>query len=215
LVPGVTEDEGPFCEFHNYYTAGVAAKPALDVKAITMRGDALFRHVNATPYTDHQRLVAIPAEARLYDQLKRKGIDVRDVFMPPWGGLFLVIIKLVPKIDEEVREALLTALYSPVLLFSKVVMAVDEDVDVYDSRDIIYSLAVRVNPSADVLTLDGTIGLPYDLSLPEMPGAAPLRVGSKLGINATKPPLAKKDLRAKMERMSPKGWGRVSLKDFT
>ena len=121
IQPGIMEDEGPFCEFHGIYSTGVAKKPALDVKAITMREDAIFRHLNATPFTDHQSLVALPGEALLYDR---------------------------------------------------------------------------------------TIGLPYDLSLPDLPGAPPLRVGSTLGIDDTTPPLLKKELRSKMERVSPKGWGK-------
>jgi UbiD family decarboxylase len=214
IPPGVMEDEGPFCEFHGIYTAGVTKKPALDIKAITMREDAIYRHLNATPFTDHQNLVALPGEARLYDQLKRKGVDVRDVHIPPWGGLFIVIIKMVPQVEEQVRDVLMTALYSPVLLFTKIVIAVDEDMDITCAEDILYSIGVRMNPQTDILSIDRTVGLPYDLSCADLPGAPPLRVGGKLGIDATKPSLARKELRARLERVGPKGWGRVFLKDF-
>lgn len=214
IQPGVMEDEGPFCEFHGIYSTGVAKKPALDVKAITMREDAIFRHLNATPFTDHQSLVALPGEALLYDQLKRKGINVREVHIPSWGGLFIVIIKMVPQVAEQVRDALMTALYSPSLLFTKIAIAVDEDMEIANAEDILYSIGVRMNPQTDMVSIDRTIGLPYDLSLPDLSGAPPLRVGSKLGIDATKPPLIKKELRSKMERVNPKGWGKVSLKDF-
>ena len=214
IEPRAVEDEGPFCEFHGIYSSPVAKKPAFDVTAITMREDALFRHLNATPYTDHQNLVALPCEALLFDQLKRKGINVVDVHIPAWGGLFVVIIKMIPVVEEQVRDALMTALYSPSLLFSKVVIAVDNDIDCTDAEDIIYSLGVRMNPQLDTLHIDRTVALPYDLSCPDLPAAPPLRVGGKIGIDATKPPLTKKELRAKMERTNPKGWGKVSLKDF-
>ena len=214
ISPGVMEDEGPFCEFHGIYSSGVAKKPALDIKAITMREDAILRHINATPFTDHQSLVALPGEARLYDQLKRKGVDVRDVHIPAWGGLFIVIIKMVPQVEEQVRDALMTALYSPALLFTKIAIAVDEDMDITSAEDILYSIGVRMNPQTDILSIDRTVGLPYDLSCADLPGAPPLRVGGKLGIDATKPSLARKELRARLERVGPKGWGRVFLKDF-
>jgi 2,5-furandicarboxylate decarboxylase 1 len=214
ISPGVMEDEGPFCEFHGIYSSGVAKKPALDIKAITMREDAILRHINATPFTDHQNLVALPGEARLYDQLKRKGVDVRDVHIPAWGGLFIVIIKMVPQVEEQVRDALMTALYSPALLFTKIAIAVDEDMDITSAEDILYSIGVRMNPQTDILSIDRTVGLPYDLSCADLHGAPPLRVGGKLGIDATKPSLARKELRARLERVGPKGWGRVFLKDF-
>jgi 2,5-furandicarboxylate decarboxylase 1 len=214
IPPGVMEDEGPFCEFHGLYTSGAAKKPALDIKAITMREDAIFRHLNATPFTDHQRIFCLPAEARLYDQLKRKGIDVRDVYIPPWGGLFITIIKMVPQVEEQVRDVLMTALYSPMLIFTKIAIAVDEDMDITSAEDILYSIGVRMNPQTDTISIGRTLGLPYDLSLPDLPGAPPLRVGGKLGIDATKPSLLRKELRAKFERVNPKGWEKVSLKDF-
>ena len=173
IPSGVMEDEGPFCEFHCIYTAGVAKKPAFDIKAITMREDAIFRHLNATPFTDHQCLVGLPGEALLYDQLKRKGIDVRDVHIPPWGGLFIVIIKMVPQVEEQVRDVLMTALYSPVLLFSKIAIAVDEDMDITSAEDILYSIGVRMNPQTDIVSIDRTVGLPFDLSFRDLPGAPP------------------------------------------
>jgi UbiD family decarboxylase len=214
IPPGDMEDEGPFCEFHGIYSSGVAKKPGMDIKAITMREDAIFRHLNATPYTDHQCLVALPGEALLYDQLKRKGINVKEVHIPSWGGLFIVIIKMVPAVAEQVRDALMTALYSPSLLFTKIAIAVDEDMDITNAEDILYSIGVRMNPQMDMVNVDRTVGLPYDLSLPDLPGAPPLRVGGKLGIDATKPPLIQKESRSKMERVNPEGWGKVFLKDF-
>ncbi len=214
IQPGDMEDEGPFCEFHGIYSTGVAKKPALAVTAITMREDAIFRHLNATPFTDHQNLVALPCEALLFDQLRRKGINVMDVHIPSWGGLFIVIIKMVPVVEEQVRDALMTALYSPSLLFSKIVIAVDDDMDCTSAEDILYSLGVRMNPQLDTLHIDRTVALPYDLSCPDLAAAPPLRVGGKMGIDATKPPLVRKELRSKLERVNPKGWGKVFLKDF-
>ena len=214
IPPGVTEDEGPFCEFHGIYTSGATKKSVLNIKAITMREDAIFRHLNATPFTDHQRIFCLPAEARLYDQLKRKGVDVKDIHIPPWGGLFIVLIKMVPQFEEQVRDVLMTALFSPVLIFTKIAIAVDEDIDITRAEDILYSIGVRMNPQTDIVNIERTPGLPYDLSLPALPGVPPLRVGGKLGIDATKPSLLNKELRSKLERVNPKGWGKVFLKDF-
>ena len=214
IKPGATEIEGPFAEFHNYYASEPGPKPRLDLKAITMRKDAIYRHLNATPYTDHQPLAVLPGEARLFDQLKRKGFQVHDVFIPPWGGLFVTIIQMTGLIEEQVREALMITLFSPALLFTKVAIAVDTDIDIYDAQDIICALGTRVNPEKDIIQINGMQGIPYDLSLPLIPEALPLRRGGKLAIDATKPPLAKKNLRDKFNRVSLKGWGNVALKDF-
>jgi 2,5-furandicarboxylate decarboxylase 1 len=214
IQPGATELEGPFAEFHNYYASDPAHKPRLDLKAVTMRQDAIYRHLNATPYTDHQALVAMPSEARLFDQLRRKGMTVHDVFIPAWGGLFVAVIQMTGVIEEQVREALLTALFSPALLFTKMVIAVDDDIDIYNAQDIVYALGTRVNPEKDVIHVDGVQGLAYDLSLPVIPELAGQRRGAKLAVDATKPPQAKQQQRDKFARICPDGWGRTMLKDF-
>jgi len=214
IKPGETELEGPFGEFHNYYASEPAQKPRLDIKTITMRDDAIYRHINSTPYTDHQPLAVLPGEARLFDQLRRKGIAVHDVFIPPWGGLFVTIIQMTGIVEEMVRETLMTAVFSPALMLSKTVIAVDDDIDIYDAQDVMYALGTRVNPETDIITVNGTVGLPYDLSLPEIPEAPPLRRGAKLAIDATKPPVTKKEMRDRFKRIDPKGWGKVFLKDF-
>lgn len=214
IKPGANEVEGPFAEFHNYYASEPSPKPRLDLKSITMREDAIYRHLNATPYTDHQPLAVLPSEARLFDQLTRKGYEINDVYIPPWGGLFVTIIQIKALVEEQVREALMTTLFSPVLLFTKVAIAVDDDIDIYDAQDILYAIGTRVNPAKDIIQINGTQGIPYDLSLPLIPDAPPLRTGGKLAINATKPPLAKKTLREKLMRANKQGWGKTWLKDF-
>ena len=214
IKPGVTEMEGPFGEFHNYYASAIAPKPRLDIKIISMRDDAIYRHLNSTPYTDHQSLAVLPSEARLYDQLNRAGFPILDILIPSWGGLFVTILQIGNMPAEKVRDAMMSALFSPVLLFTKTVIAVNDDIDIYNARDIIYALGTRVNPETDLITIGGTSGLPYDLSLPEILGAQPSRRGGKLAIDATKPPWGKKNRKDCFERVNPAGWGKYFLKDF-
>ena len=82
---GRMADEGPFGNYVGTYASGAMAKagiqkaPVLQVKCITMRKNPIFRHLQATVWTDHQRLVMLPVEAHLYTALAEMGIDVHDV----------------------------------------------------------------------------------------------------------------------------------------
>jgi UbiD family decarboxylase len=101
--------------------------------------------------------------------------------------------------------ALLAAL-SSYYLHQKVAVAVDEDVDIYDPQDIAWSIATRVNPDTDVSIISDVRGHPMDLSLPEImkPGfTIPQRKGSKMLIDATKPPTCDPKARALFERVRP------------
>jgi 3-polyprenyl-4-hydroxybenzoate decarboxylase len=69
IPPGIREDEGPFGEFQCYYLTRTRKCPVFEVKAITMRRDALYRHIQATPSTvEHQALVSLPMEAHLWHE---------------------------------------------------------------------------------------------------------------------------------------------------
>ncbi|MBI2203939.1 MAG: UbiD family decarboxylase [Candidatus Rokubacteria bacterium] len=216
VPPGVREDEGPFGEVTNY-TAGQGKNPVFEVTAITMRREAIYRHIQATRFTDHQVLGALPVEAGMLNRIRETagGIDVHEVSCPAWASRYTVIVQMTPRFDGEARAALLAALSSP-YLYPKVAVAVDADVDIHDARDVMWAMATRVNPEHDVHVIPGMRAHGLDLASPELlPPGSPAwqRVGGKMLIDATKPATWRTDERALFERARPKGWG-VRLDDF-
>lgn len=213
VPPGYREIEGPFGEFQGYATAAQGMNPVIKIKAITMRTDAIYASVTAirVPYS------GLNMAALMYNHLKNicGGIDLRSVYVAP--ELFAVYIQMAPRYAGEAKNALMGALTSP-YLHPKIAYAVDPDVDLFDSRDILWAVATRVNPRDDVFIVDGTRGHPYDVSLPEIgtPGARNWqRIGSKMGIDATKPAMRPDpDRHKEFDRARPPGWGEVFLRDF-
>ena len=216
VLPNVREDEGPFGEVTNY-TAGQGMNPVFEVTAITSRPDPIYRHIQATRFTDHQVLGALPVEAGMYNRIRETagGIDVHDVACPAWCSRYAVIVQLTARFDGEARAALLAALSSP-YLYPKMAIAVDDDVDIHDARDVMWAVATRVNPETDVHVIPGMRAHGLDLASPELlPPGSPAwqRVGGKMLIDATKPATWRMKDRALFGRARPKGWG-VRLQDF-
>ena len=81
---------------------------------------------------------------------------------------------------EEVRDALTAALAYRRL---KTVVAVDEDVDIFDTESVMWALATRVQWARDSIVIDGLSGSNLD---PSMQAGA--QTVSKIGIDATLPP---------------------------
>ena len=217
VLPGVREDEGPFGEVTNYM-AGQGDNPVFEVSAITMRRDAMYRHIQATRFTDHQVLGALPVEAGIFNRVRETagGIDVHDVACPPWCSRYVVIVKMTPRFDGEARAALMAALSSP-YLYPKIAIAVDEDVDIHDARDVMWALGTRVNPETDVTVVPGMRAHLLDIASPELsPPGSPAwqRVGGKMMIDATKPATWRTAERAQFRRVQPQGWNQVRLEDF-
>lgn len=206
----ILEDEGPFGEGLLLYT-NVLKGPIFKVDTITMRHDAIFRHLNNTPSKDSMSLAVLSFESRLFSQLK-KSFNLHDIYMAPFGPT-IVIIQMTAQTEQQVRDALLTTLFSGTV-FNKIAIAVDEDIDIYDSQDILYALATRVNPATDIVIVDGTSTFRSDLTSKQISANENYKIGSKMGIDATKAPLIRGEERKRFERVSPKGWGISFIEDF-
>lgn len=208
VPPGVREPEGPFGEFTGYSKGAEGPAPVFEVTAITRRKDPIYRHMQATVFTDHQPLVSVPMEASLYRRLREihGHTDVHDVYIPPWVTMFTVFIQMTPRWDGQARAVLLGALSSP-YLHPKIAIAVDEDVDIYDPRDVFWAISTRLNPEHDVIVLPHERIHPLDISAPNVDRSevTVMRVGGKMAIDATKPPLWRKKERDEFNRVKPKG----------
>ena len=82
----------------------------------------------------------------------------------------------------------------------------DRDVDIFNPAELWWAVPTRVNPERDVSIISNTHNHAMDPSLPEI-GATGTgrwqRLGSKMLIDATIPPPADAEARAKFERIRP------------
>ena len=63
----------------------------------------------------------------------------------------------------------------------KLVVIVDDDVDVFDDSDVLWAIATRAQADRDLVIISGSLGAILD------PSATEEGVTAKLGIDATKP----------------------------
>lgn len=192
----------------------VSMEPFFDVTAITMRKAPIYRHIQPTRFTDHHAICEFITAPMMLNILRGKGLDVIDVAIPMHSALNCAVIKMNPRVKEEVREALLTGMSMP--FFPRLTIAVDDDVNIHDTNDIIYALSIRVDPAKDIMTVDGVRSFnlePMSTTIPGLDGAL-LRSGGRYAIDATKPPLSQPEERIQFERLRAKGEGKVFLKDF-
>lgn len=148
------------------------------------------------------------------------GLKVHDVHFPQGGGALSVVIQVEPTYDGLITDALLQVMGSA-WINTKMVIAVDPDINIYDYRDIHYALSTRVNPSRDVIIINNARGWPFDPSAEVLTGTFPnteetrfpALVG-KMGIDATKPVPFRSAKRRNYERAWPMGWGEIKLSDY-
>lgn len=217
VTPGVREEEGPFGEF-TCFISGEGKNPVWDVTAITMRNDAIFRHIQATEFTEHQVLCGLPMEAVIYNRIKdvEGGIDLFDVHVPPWASQWTVVVQMTAHYEGQVKAVLMNALSSP-YLHPKIAIAVDPDVNIYDPAEVMWAFSTRVDPGRDIVIIPDARIHPMDISAQEIspPGEITWqRVGGKMMIDATMPSTFRAAERDRFRRCRPMGWGKVKLEDF-
>ncbi|MBA7662015.1 Phenolic acid decarboxylase [subsurface metagenome] len=222
----VLEDEGPFGE-HAGWSMGITKQPIINVKAITMRKDAIYYALQGgRPISESQPLDGLPMELVIYNIIKSVGgyCDIRDVATLTFaGGAHIIVVQMVPRREGEVRSVLMATLASP-YRHPKIAIAVSEDVDARDAQAIWWSISTRVNPKKDVFIIPETLGHDGDSSLevlPEYEGEGGIgyhkniRLGSKMLIDATKGPSRwPAKMRGVFAPIFPAGYHEVKLEDF-
>jgi 2,5-furandicarboxylate decarboxylase 1 len=222
VVPGVMQDEGPFGNYLGTYCSGPMARDGVQkalvykVNRITTRKNPIYRHVQSTVWTEHQRLCMLPIEGSLFTALTEMGIDVHDVYMPSWGGCSLSIIQMTPHAPGDAKDALMKALTmenTTLSFMGQVSVAVNRDVNIYDARDVLWAMTIRANWGNDTTVIPGLRASPLMPSAEKVPGAM-FRVNGKAMVDATCLPARDDDEWWEINRAWPMGQGSAELKDF-
>lgn len=178
IIPNCREPEGPFGEFTGYY-GPQRWSPVVKIKAITHRKDAIYMNITAG-HPDTSILGGIAKEACLYEEIKRSCPGVKAVHLPISGTCrFHAYVSLKQRFEGEGKMAGIAALPHHDII--KHIFVVDEDIDVFNEREMLWAMATRVQADHDIQILPHCrIGL-LD------PSATIEGVGAKMIIDATKP----------------------------
>ena len=154
-------------EFPGYTGDANPAVNVVKVKAITHRKDNPIMQTTIGPSEEHVSMAGIPTEASIL-ALVDKAIPgkVVNVYNPPAGGGKLMTIMQIRKeneADEGIqRQAAILALSAFKEL--KTVILVDEDVDIFDMNDVMWTFNTRFQGDKDIIVIPGMRNHPLDPS---------------------------------------------------
>jgi len=200
LVPNKRESEGPFGELMGYY-GEVAPNPVMEIRTIMHRNNPIFQH--AFPSREEHLSNGLIREAELFSTVKNI-VDVQDVHITVGGGArFHAIVSINKKGEGDGKSAILAALASSKDI--KHVVIVDNDVDIYDYKDIEFAIASRVQASEDIVIVSRALGSGLEAS------HVARGVSDKLGIDATKLLGEKSEL---FERAEIPGYEKIDIEKY-
>ncbi len=179
ILPHTREDEGPFGEFTGY-TAFRSTRHVLRLKAITHRTGAYYHSVTGGYTPEHITGMGIQREGDVFNALRASVPTIKAVHIPLSGcSIFHAYVSLRKTAEGQPLQAIMHALGMDHGL--KLVVVVDEDVDVYNETDVLWAMSTRLQAGREVHVLRGGMGVILD------PSATEGGVSDKLGIDATKP----------------------------
>src|SRR5437867_10189845 len=179
ILPGVREPEGPFGEFTGYFSRR-STEHVFQAKALAMRAAPWFQSIGSGRAGDHITTLALVREAEIWNALQRVIPNVTGVHVPLSGtSSFSAYVSITQRRPGEAKHVI------PIVLgvdhYLKLVIVVDDDIDVLDESDVMWAVATRMQADRDLVTIAGSLGAMLD------PSADERGVTAKLGIDATRP----------------------------
>ncbi|MBI4194631.1 MAG: UbiD family decarboxylase [Betaproteobacteria bacterium] len=180
ILAQVREPEGPFGEFTGYASYR-STENVFVAHRIRMRRDAMYHSIVSGMSQDHILVSCVTREGEILNTLRRNLPNVRAVHVPHRTcGAFLAIVKMTKTAQGEPQQAIMAALGTE--FYTKHVIVVDDDVDIYDMNDVMWAVATRVRAEKDIVLIPECKGAILD------PTSDPDNFTvTKMGIDATRP----------------------------
>lgn len=177
IDPTEREDEGPFGEYTGFMT-GRSTRNVVRFEALTHRRDPTFMSIVPADSMEHLLLAGVPKEPTIFETIRAENPYVTDIALPKAGRLYHCFLAVEDATPAKARQAILSAFGARRYL--KLVVAVDDDIDIADEREVLWAIATRVQAAEDVIIAPNAVGQTLDPSSRD--GAT-----DKMGIDATRP----------------------------
>lgn len=178
ILRGVREPEGPFAEFTGYASER-STQHVVEVTAIRHRADALYHDIIPGISDEHTSMLAVPQEARLLKTLRQHFPNVAQVAYPKSGTCrFHAYVAMRNCAPGQARNVAAAAFGDDLSL--KLVVVVDDDVDVTSDFEVMWAICTRMQADRDIDVMRNAMGAILDPS-----NTAGLT--AKMTIDATRP----------------------------
>ncbi len=169
---------GPRCGPGGQYTLPRPA-PVMQVTAITHRANPVLPAMVAGRPPNEACAIA-RALARVFLPLARMAIaEMVDYALPEYGSArHWAVVSIRKSYAGQSRRVADAAWGLRQLRFAKVLVVVDEGVDVHDDRQVLSAVSANMHPGRDVFLRQGPVDV-FD------PAAVPGELGHRMGIDAT------------------------------
>ncbi len=181
VSPQETALEGPFGDHTGYYNAP-ESYPVFRLKRIRVRDNAHYLTTFTGRAPDEPSVLGEALIEVFKPLLKQQIPEIVDVWLPPEACSYRIAVVSIAKRYAGQARRVMMGFWSilPQFSMTKLIIVVDDDIDIRSWPDVMWAVATRMDPSRDLMRVDRT---PID----QLDFASPVEgLGGKLGLDATR-----------------------------
>lgn len=176
IDPKGKEEDGVLGESSGYYM-GFSKSPTIQVKAITLRKEAIYHAI--VPWSlEVDNLLYLVHGLDFIPKMKKEIPYIKEIRLIPGTFGAHAVISLDTENKGEIRRALSLGLSFTNI---KKVIAVNTDINLRDDQELEWALATRFQADRDLILMTNLRGQPID------PSSGDGFLTAKMGLDATKP----------------------------
>jgi 4-hydroxy-3-polyprenylbenzoate decarboxylase len=198
IDPEETAEEGPYGDHTGYYNE-VDRFPVFTVTHITHRDQPIYHSTYTGRPPDEPSILGEALNEVFVPLLQKQFPEITDFYLPPAACSYRMGVIAIRKQYAGHAKRVMFGLWSFLrqFMYTKLVVVVDEDVNVRSMDDVIWAITTRSDPARDTIMVENT---PIDY----LDFASPVSgLGSKMGIDATNKWLGE----------TTREWGRPIVRD--
>ncbi len=194
VSPTEMAPEGPFGDHTGYYNQAEPF-PVMQLSAITHRRDPIYLSTYTGRPPDEPAIIGQVFSRLALPTIRAQIPEIHDLWLPPAACSYRIAVVSINKRYPGQASRVMMALWGmlPQFSYTKMIIAVDPDIDPANWDDIAWALATRMDPARDVMLLENT---PMDYLDFASPRAG---LAGKMGIDAT----------TKIDSETSRQWGQV------
>ncbi len=177
--PAERREEGPFGDHTGYYSLA-DSYPVFHITCITHKKNPIYHASVVGPPPMEDFFLGKATERIFLPLLKLQIPEIVDINLPAEGVFHnLILVSIDKRYPGHANKVINSIWGSGQMMFSKIIIVVDKDVDVQNPREIAWKVCNSIDPQRDIIFTTGPLDcLDHSSSLPSL--------GSKMGVDATR-----------------------------
>ncbi|MCY0852156.1 menaquinone biosynthesis decarboxylase [Thermoplasma acidophilum] len=180
IDPAETRIEGPFGDHTGYYSLEEQF-PVFHIKKIIERRDRIYP-TTIVGKLWHEDVIMGKTIERMFlpliQMVMPEVVDINTMEEAVFHNMVIVSIK--KRYPGHAKKVMFGLWGMGQMMFSKIIVVVDDDINVHNRKEVIWAMTTRIDPDRDVIIIPGTVTDSLDHASPIF------NYGSKMGIDATK-----------------------------